>query len=112
MNDERFHDECGVFGVLGHPEAANLTYLGLYALQHRGQEAAGIVSYDETTTYSNRARGLVSDIFSQEVLDGLKGDRAIGHVRYSTAGGGAIRNIQPFVSITCAGRSPSPTTAT
>ncbi|OIO54095.1 MAG: amidophosphoribosyltransferase [Proteobacteria bacterium CG1_02_64_396] len=97
MNDERFHDECGVFGVLGHPEAANLTYLGLYALQHRGQEAAGIVSYDETTTYSNRARGLVSDIFSQEVLDGLKGDRAIGHVRYSTAGGGAIRNIQPFV---------------
>jgi amidophosphoribosyltransferase len=87
---------CGVFGILGHPEASNLTYLGLHALQHRGQESAGIVSSDGERLYAHRAMGLVQAGFSPKDLAALPGDRAIGHVRYSTAGGSHLRNAQPF----------------
>jgi amidophosphoribosyltransferase len=90
-------EECGIFGVFGHPEAANLTYLGLYALQHRGQESAGIVSSDGRGIYAHKEMGLVSEIFNQDVLKRLPGDNAIGHVRYSTAGGSYLKNAQPFV---------------
>src|SRR5579859_2817237 len=94
--DDHFHDECGVFGIFGHPESANITYLGLHALQHRGQESAGIVTSDGEQLYAHRAMGLVQDAFSQEHLAKLPGRIAIGHVRYSTAGGSHIRNAQPF----------------
>jgi len=87
---------CGVFGILGHPEASNLTYLGLHALQHRGQEAAGIVASDGERLFVHRNRGLVQAGFSPTDLAALPGDRAIGHVRYSTAGGSHLRNAQPF----------------
>ncbi|MEZ4300458.1 MAG: amidophosphoribosyltransferase [Polyangiaceae bacterium] len=87
---------CGVFGIFGHPEAANIAYLGLHALQHRGQEAAGIVTSDGERLYAHRARGLVQAGFSPDDLAALPGDRAIGHVRYSTAGGSHIKNAQPF----------------
>ncbi|MDI1448856.1 amidophosphoribosyltransferase [Polyangium sp. 6x1] len=87
---------CGVFGIYGHPEAANITYLGLHALQHRGQEAAGIVTSDGERLTPHRAMGLVQAGFSPKDLAALRGDRAIGHVRYSTAGGSHIRNAQPF----------------
>jgi amidophosphoribosyltransferase len=86
-----------VFGIFGHPEAARLTYLGLYALQHRGQESCGIVSSDGALLRSERAMGLVSDVFTQERLDHLPGASAIGHVRYSTAGEVSIREAQPFL---------------
>ncbi|MET0340607.1 MAG: amidophosphoribosyltransferase, partial [Polyangiales bacterium] len=95
-DDDHFHDECGVFGIWGSPEAANHTYLGLHALQHRGQEAAGIVSSDGVQVYAHRALGLVQDIFGEKTLAQLPGDRAIGHVRYSTAGGSHIKNAQPI----------------
>jgi amidophosphoribosyltransferase len=95
-DDDHFHDECGVFGIWGSDEAANHTYLGLHALQHRGQEAAGIVSAEAGQLYAHRALGLVQDIFSANVLAQLPGDRAIGHVRYSTAGGSHIKNAQPI----------------
>ncbi len=94
--DDHFHDECGVFGVWGSEEAANHAYLGLHALQHRGQEAAGIVSSDGTQVYAHRGLGLVQDVFSANTLEKLPGDRAIGHVRYSTAGGSHIKNAQPI----------------
>jgi amidophosphoribosyltransferase len=94
---DKFRDECGVFGVYGHPEAARLTYLGLYALQHRGQESCGIVSSDGAELRSERAMGLVSDAFDQPRLDRLPGASAIGHVRYSTAGEVSIREAQPFL---------------
>ncbi len=87
---------CGVFGIFGHPEAANITYLGLHALQHRGQESAGIVTSDGERLTPHRAMGLVQAGFTPADLAQLKGDRAIGHVRYSTAGGSHIRNAQPF----------------
>jgi amidophosphoribosyltransferase len=87
---------CGVFGILGHPEASNLAYLGLHALQHRGQESAGIVSSDGERLYAHRSMGLVQAGFSPTDLTALPGDRAIGHVRYSTAGGSHLRNAQPF----------------
>jgi amidophosphoribosyltransferase len=87
---------CGVVGIWGAPQASNLTYLGLHALQHRGQESAGIVSSDGGRLFAHRALGLVQDAFGQTVLDSLPGDRAIGHVRYSTAGGGGIKNAQPI----------------
>ena len=87
---------CGVFGIFGHPEAAHLAYLGLHALQHRGQESAGIVSSDGQRLYVHRAMGLVQAGFSAKDLAGLPGDRAIGHVRYSTAGASHIRNAQPI----------------
>ena len=95
-DDEHFRDQCGVFAVYGHQEAANITYLGLHALQHRGQESAGIVTSDAHQLFVHRAMGLVQDAFSQESLQRLPGRIAIGHVRYSTAGGSHIRNAQPF----------------
>jgi amidophosphoribosyltransferase len=95
--DDRFHDECGVFGVYGHPEAANLTYLGLYALQHRGQESAGIVASTGTDLNLHRAMGEVEEIFRPDVLKKLKGASAIGHTRYSTAGDKALLNAQPIM---------------
>lgn len=87
---------CGVFGIFEHPEAANLTYLGLHALQHRGQESAGVVSNDGGTLHGVRAMGQVRDIFSREVLHQLPGRTAIGHVRYTTSGGSIAKNIQPL----------------
>lgn len=96
--DDHFHDECGVFGVYGHAEAANLTYLGLHALQHRGQESAGIATVESPRgMHSHRAMGLVQDVFKPEVFAQLPGRVAIGHVRYSTAGGSHVRNAQPLV---------------
>jgi amidophosphoribosyltransferase len=87
---------CGVFGIYGHPEASNLTYLGLHALQHRGQESAGIVTSDGQQLFAHRAMGLVQDAFRQEQLAKLPGRIAIGHVRYSTAGASALKNAQPI----------------
>jgi len=97
MSQDGFRDECGVFGVFGDTEAANLTYLGLHALQHRGQEGAGIASSDGKLIRAYRGRGLVGDVFGGEELANLLGHMAIGHVRYSTAGEGSLRNVQPFV---------------
>jgi amidophosphoribosyltransferase len=97
---DKLHEECGVFGIYGHPEAARLTYLGLYALQHRGQESCGIVASDGTELRLERAMGHVSDAFNQSHLDRLKGSSAIGHVRYSTAGEVSILEAQPFL-VTC-----------
>jgi len=94
--DDHFHDQCGVFGVYGHAEAANITYLGLHALQHRGQESAGIVTSNGENLYAHRAMGLVQDAFSEPQLAELPGRLAIGHVRYSTAGGSHIKNAQPL----------------
>jgi amidophosphoribosyltransferase len=91
------HEECGIFGVYGHPEAANLTYLGLYALQHRGQESAGIASSDGEVITFHKEMGLVADIFSEDILARLAGNIAIGHVRYSTTGTSELKNAQPFV---------------
>ena len=94
---DHFHDECGVFGVYGHPDAAALTALGLHALQHRGQESAGIVAYDGEQFSAHRGPGLVGDNFSsKEVIARLPGAQAIGHVRYATTGEPAPRNIQPL----------------
>jgi amidophosphoribosyltransferase len=93
-----FHDECGVFGIFGHPEAARLTYLGLYQLQHRGQESCGIVSAGgDGSLRSERAMGLVSEVFDEATLNRLPGAAAIGHTRYSTAGEVSIREAQPFL---------------
>jgi len=94
---DKFHDECGIFGVYGHPEAANLTYLGLHALQHRGQEGAGICSSDRKQLYLEKSVGLVADIFSEKRLKRLPGDIAIGHTRYSTAGANTMKNVQPIM---------------
>jgi amidophosphoribosyltransferase len=94
---DKFRDECGVFGIYGHAEAARMTYLGLYALQHRGQESCGIVASDALELRSERAMGHVSDSFDQATLDRLPGASAIGHVRYSTAGEVSIREAQPFL---------------
>lgn len=88
---------CGVFGIHGHDEAANIAYLGMHALQHRGQESAGLVAADETKLRRHVAMGLVSDAFNRDVLATLPGTAAIGHVRYSTAGTSELRNAQPFV---------------
>jgi amidophosphoribosyltransferase len=95
--DDKLHEECGVFGVFGHPDAAALVALGLHALQHRGQEASGIVSYDGAEFPSHRGLGLVDDIFHDSaVIAGLKGKLAIGHNRYATTGGTLLRNVQPL----------------
>ncbi|HBG92700.1 MAG: amidophosphoribosyltransferase [Nitrospirae bacterium GWF2_44_13] len=91
------HEECGVFGVYGHPEASNLAYLGLYALQHRGQEGAGICSSDGRHLHLEKSMGLVADIFSEKRLKKLPGHIAIGHNRYSTAGSSALKNVQPIL---------------
>ena len=97
LHGDKLHEECGVFGVYNHPDAAALTALGLHALQHRGQEAAGIVSFDGEKFQSERRLGLVSDNFTKaSVIDRLEGTSAIGHVRYSTTGETALRNVQPL----------------
>lgn len=93
----KLKEECGVFGIYGHVEASNLTYLGLHALQHRGEESAGIVTSDGVNLHKHRDMGLVSDIFSEEVLAKLTGENAIGHVRYSTTGSSQAKNMQPIV---------------
>ena len=93
--------ECGIFGVFGHPEAARITYLGLYALQHRGQESAGIVSCHEHHLYNHRGMGMVYDVFKKEIFDELPGDMSIGHVRYSTTGSSQLKNAQPIL-VDCA----------
>lgn len=96
--DKGIHEECGVFGVYGVPDAANLAYYGLHTLQHRGQEGCGIVSVDEDKVFRRiKGEGLVTEIFNESKVASLKGSMAIGHVRYSTAGGGGIENVQPFV---------------
>src|SRR6266853_1073945 len=96
-NADHFHEECGVFGIYGHPDAAALVALGLHALQHRGQEAAGIVAYDGEQFHSHRGMGHVSDNFgSKEVIGRLPGYSALGHVRYATTGEVALRNVQPL----------------
>ena len=94
---DKFHDECGVVGVFGHPEAANLTYLGLHALQHRGQEGAGICSSNKRQLHIEKSKGLVVDIFSEKRLSNLPGTMAIGHNRYSTAGANTLKNVQPIM---------------
>jgi amidophosphoribosyltransferase len=94
---DKFREECGVFGIYGHPEASNLTYLGLYALQHRGQESAGIAASDGTTLRHSKAMGYVNEAFDQTSLATLPGHLAIGHVRYSTAGESKLANAQPLV---------------
>jgi amidophosphoribosyltransferase len=98
---DKFKDECGVFGIFGHPEAANMTYLGLYALQHRGQESGGIAASDGVQVRVSRAMGYVADAFDTETLAGLPGTMALGHVRYSTAGTSQLLNAQPIL-IDCA----------
>jgi amidophosphoribosyltransferase len=94
---DKFHEECGVFGIFGHPDAANLTYLGLYSLQHRGQESAGIVSTDGKRLYGEKSMGLVADIFDEDRIKKLPGFAAIGHNRYSTTGDSVAINIQPIL---------------
>ncbi len=94
---DKFHEECGVFGIFNHPDAANLTYLGLYALQHRGQESAGIVSSDGKRLFGEKSMGLVADIFTEDRIKKLPGHMAIGHNRYSTTGDSIAINIQPIL---------------
>src|SRR6188768_830344 len=97
LEGDTLREECGVFGIFGHPEAAAITALGLHALQHRGQEAAGIVSFDGSRFHSERRLGLVGDTFSRrEVIERLPGNIAVGHVRYSTTGATILRNVQPL----------------
>ena len=100
---DKFRDECGVMAIYGHPEAAKLAYLGLYSMQHRGQESAGICSTQGGEQFVHRAMGLVADVFSEKVLARLPGRHAIGHVRYSTTGGSLLRNAQPFCANTDGG---------
>ena len=95
--DRELHEECGVFGVFGVQNAANLTYYGLHSLQHRGQEGGGIVACNDGVFSNVKGEGLVTEIFNEKNLSSLEGSASIGHVRYSTAGGGGIKNVQPFV---------------
>ncbi len=95
--DDHPREECGVFGIYGHPEAANMAYLGLYSLQHRGQESSGIVASDGERVHSEVGMGLVADVFTKERISKLRGHIAIGHNRYSTAGQSDIKNAQPFL---------------
>lgn len=97
---DKFREECGIFGVFGHAEASTLTQLGLFAVQHRGQEACGIVSSDGQDLHQFRSQGLVADVLTEDVLNRLKGLSAIGHTRYSTAGRNTIKEVQPF-AVTC-----------
>ncbi|HET9915764.1 MAG TPA: amidophosphoribosyltransferase [Candidatus Binatia bacterium] len=94
---DKFHEECAVVGIYGHPEAANMVYLGLYALQHRGQESCGIVTSDGKGLIAHRQMGLVADAFKEDVIKRLEGQNAIGHNRYSTQGQSHLKNAQPFV---------------
>jgi amidophosphoribosyltransferase len=98
LKPDKFREECGVFGVYGHPEAANLAYLGLYALQHRGQEGAGICSTEGKQLHLEKGIGLVADVFTEKRLKRLPGHAAIGHNRYSTAGGSNPKNVQPIMA--------------
>src|SRR5262245_59797551 len=98
--DDRFHDECGLFGIWNHPEAGNVTYLGLYALQHRGQESAGTAATDGTAFHTEKHMGWLADVFSPERLPRLPGHRAIGHMSYSTAASSNLRNAQPTTATT------------
>src|SRR5690349_5196440 len=98
---DKFREECGVFGIYGHTEAANLTYLGLYALQHRGQESVGIATSDGERLRLHKSLGYVADSFDEATFRELGGINAIGHVRYSTAGESGIKNAQPIL-IDCA----------
>ena len=97
LPSDKFRDECGVVAIYSHLEAEKLAYLGLHALQHRGQESAGIVTSDGMTLHQHKAMGLVADIFTEEVLSQLHGTLAIGHTRYSTAGDSALLNAQPIM---------------
>ena len=97
IDDDHFHDRCALFGIFGHPEAAHLTYLGLYAQQHRGQESAGIVAGDGERLRTHKGMGLVNDVFDEQSLDAIEGDRAIGHTRYSTSGDTVASNAQPYL---------------
>ena len=97
LADDHFHDHCGVFGIFGHPEAAKLAYLGIYALQHRGQESAGIAAADGLDVRTHRALGHVQEIFTPEVISHLPGSAAIGHTRYSTTGDTTLINAQPIM---------------
>jgi amidophosphoribosyltransferase len=97
IDDDHFHDHCGVFGIFGHPEAAKMAYLGLYALQHRGQESAGIASTDGANIHVHKSLGHVQEIFTPDVIAQLPGEAAIGHTRYSTAGDTSLMNAQPVV---------------
>src|ERR1700689_1831815 len=108
LDADRLREECGAFGIFGHPDAAAITALGLHALQHRAQEAAGIVSFDGTRFHSGRRLGLVGDAFSRgEVINRLPGNAAVGHVRYSTAGETILRNVQPlFAALNAGGFAP------
>jgi amidophosphoribosyltransferase len=94
---DKFREECGVFGIYGHPEAAKLTYLGLYALQHRGQESAGITASDGARIRAVRNMGYVNEIFDKDALGTLPGHVSIGHTRYSTAGESKLANAQPIL---------------
>src|SRR3974390_2870489 len=94
---DKFKDECGVVAVYAHPEAETLVYLGLHALQHRGQESAGVVSSDGIALRAHKAMGTVADIFNEDVLANLRGSLAIGHTRYSTTGDSALLNAQPIL---------------
>src|SRR6516225_11880044 len=94
---DKFREECGVVAIHAHPEAETLAYLGLHALQHRGQESAGIVTSNGEHLRSHRAMGSVADIFTEDVLGSLRGILAIGHTRYSTAGDSALLNAQPIM---------------
>ncbi|MGL4526802.1 MAG: amidophosphoribosyltransferase, partial [Aestuariivirga sp.] len=97
LDGDRLREECGVFGIYGHDDAATLTALGLHALQHRGQEAAGIVSFDGQRFQTERRLGLVGDHFTNDkVINRLQGRVALGHVRYSTTGETILRNVQPL----------------
>ncbi len=100
LSEDKFKEECGIFGIFGHAEASTLTQLGLFALQHRGQEACGIVSSDGGDLHQFRSQGLVADVLNEDVLRKLKGASAIGHTRYSTTGRNTIKEVQPF-AVTC-----------
>jgi amidophosphoribosyltransferase len=90
--DSEMQEKCGVFGIFNHPNAAELAYYGLHALQHRGQESAGIVASDGKSFRHHRGMGLVTQVFSRDTLNGLKGNMAVGHVRYSTSGASLLQN--------------------
>ena len=96
LNDDP-KEYCGLFGIVNHRQASWLTYLGLYALQHRGEEACGIVANNKGVLTVHKEMGLVSDVFNEQVLKNLKGDIAVGHVRYSTTGSSVLKNAQPLL---------------
>ena len=98
-DDDKFHDECGVFAIYapGKDVAARMTFFGLHALQHRGQESAGICTYDGKMTHMHKGMGLVPQVFNEDDMKRLEGHMAIGHVRYSTTGSSHVRNAQPYL---------------